>query len=71
VGQILIIIEENINFVWVSAPHMVKYALKAKKKFPKLKIFLREHNIEFKLVEQFKDFTDSPIYKNNKFYIYN
>jgi len=55
--------EEDINFIWVSTPHMAKYALEAKKKFPKLKIFLREHNIEFKLVEQFKDFTKNPIYK--------
>jgi glycosyltransferase involved in cell wall biosynthesis len=55
--------EENVNFIWVIAPHMARYALEAKKKFPKLKIFLREHNIEFKLVEQFKDFTNNPIYK--------
>ena len=46
-----LIIQENINLIWVSAPHMARYAIEARKKFPKIKIFLREHNIEFKLVE--------------------
>ena len=54
---------ENISLIWVSAPHMAKYAIQAKSKFPKLRIFLREHNIEFKLVEQFKNFTKNPLYK--------
>ncbi len=58
-----LIVKENIEFLWASAPHMAKYAIKARKMFPKIKIFFREHNIEFKLVEQFKNFTKNPIYK--------
>lgn len=55
--------EENIRIIWVSAPHMAKYAVEARKKFPEIKIYLREHNIEFKLVEQFRDYTNNIIFK--------
>lgn len=58
-----IIKEEKIEFVLVSSPHMSKYAVELRKNFSNLKIFLREHNIEFKLVEQFKNFANNPIYK--------
>ena len=58
-----LIIQENINLIWISAPHMARYAIEVRRKFPKIKIFLREHNIEFKLIEQFKDYTKNLIYK--------
>jgi len=58
-----IINENKIDFIFTSAPHMALYSLKLKKEYPNLKIFLREHNIEFSLVEQFVNFTKNPIYK--------
>jgi len=58
-----IIEKENIKILLVSHPHMAKYAIKAKKIFPDIKIYLREHNIEFKLVEQFRNYTSNFIYK--------
>lgn len=48
-----IIIENQINILWINAPHMAIYALKLKKKYPYLKIYLREHNIEYDLVLQY------------------
>jgi len=54
---------ENINFVYTSTPHMSYYSLLLKNHFPNLKIFLREHNIEFSLVEQFLIFSRNPIHK--------
>lgn len=58
-----IVKENNIKYIWVSSPHMAKYALIAKKQFRNLRLFLREHNIEYKLVEQFLHLTGNPIYK--------
>lgn len=58
-----IVQKRNIKYILVSAPHMAKYALQAKEKFKDLKLFLREHNVEYKLVEQFKLFTKNPIFK--------
>ncbi len=43
--------KENIPFIWCNHCHMAWYALQLQKKF-KLKIFLREHNIEYSLVQQ-------------------
>ncbi len=54
---------ENINYILTSTPHMALYSIKLKKKYPTLKIFLREHNIEFSLVEQFVKLTNNPVYK--------
>lgn len=48
-----IIIENQINILWINAPHMAIYALNLKKKYPYLKIYLREHNIEYDLVLQY------------------
>ncbi len=45
--------ENDIQIIWVSAPHMAKYALNLKKKYPYLKIYFREHNIEYDLVKQY------------------
>lgn len=57
-----IIYENKINKILVSSPHMARYCIEAKKEFPKLKTLLREHNLEFKLAEQY--------YKSNVNYIY-
>lgn len=57
-----IIYENNIDKVFVSSPHMARYCIEAKKEFPKLKTLLREHNLEFKLAEQY--------YKSDVNYIY-
>jgi len=54
---------KNIKYILTSAPHMGLYSIKLKQKYPNLKIFLREHNIEYSLVEQFAQFTNNPIYK--------
>lgn len=48
-----IIVENQIKILWVNASHMAIYALKLKKKYPYLKIYLREHNIEYDLVLQY------------------
>ena len=45
--------EEKIDVVICSHPHMAYYALELKKIFPKMKTILREHNIEYKLVEEY------------------
>ncbi len=58
-----LVIKEDIRYILISAPHMALYAVKLKKLNPNLKIYLREHNIEFSLVEQFINFTKNPIYK--------
>lgn len=58
-----VIKKEKINYLWISHPHMAKYGIELKKQFPYLRIFLREHNIEFKLIEQFKNFVKNPLYK--------
>lgn len=50
-----IIREEKINYIWVSAPHMALYAVKLKRIFSNLTILLREHNLEFMLVKQYRD----------------
>jgi glycosyltransferase involved in cell wall biosynthesis len=58
-----LVIKEDIRYILISAPHMAIYAVKLKKLNPNLKIYLREHNIEFSLVEQFINFTKNPAYK--------
>ncbi|MEM2661592.1 MAG: glycosyltransferase, partial [Nitrososphaeria archaeon] len=58
-----IIDKNDIKYLWVSTPHMARYALESKKKFTNIKLFLREHNIEYKLVEQFLHMSKNPIYK--------
>jgi glycosyltransferase involved in cell wall biosynthesis len=58
-----LVIKEDIRYILISAPHMALYAVKLKKLNPNLKIYLREHNIEFSLVEQFINFIKNPIYK--------
>ena len=45
--------EKNIDTIWVCHAQMAKYATELKKQYPYLKIFLREHNIEYKLVKQY------------------
>jgi glycosyltransferase involved in cell wall biosynthesis len=58
-----LVIKEDIRYILISAPHMALYAVKLKKFNPNLKIYLREHNIEFSLVEQFINLTKNPVYK--------
>ena len=45
--------EKNIDTVWVCHAQMAKYAIELKKQYPYLKTYLREHNIEYKLVKQY------------------
>lgn len=45
--------ENNIEHVWAGGAHMAKYAIKLKKKYPHIKIYLREHNIEYKILKQY------------------
>ena len=45
--------ENNIEILWINSLHMAIYAIKLKKIYPHLKIYLREHNIEYKLVKQY------------------
>jgi len=58
-----LVLKEDIKYIFTSAPHMALYSVKLKELIPRLKIFLREHNIEFSLVEQFVNTTKNPIYK--------
>lgn len=45
--------ENNIEILWINSLHMGIYGIKLKKYYPHLKIFLREHNIEYELVRQY------------------
>lgn len=45
--------ENDIKIIWVSSAQMAKYAVELRKRHPELKIFLREHNIEYMLVKQY------------------
>lgn len=56
-----LVFENNIRYVFVSSPHMMKYAMEIKRVKPDVIVFFREHNIEYALVEQFKDLTRNPI----------
>lgn len=44
---------ENIDVVICSHSHMAMYGLKLKEIFPKVKIILREHNIEYELIKEY------------------
>jgi hypothetical protein len=46
-----IVQNENIRFIWCNHCHMAWYALELQKEMD-VKIFLREHNIEYSLVQQ-------------------
>ena len=48
-----IINEKNIDTIWVCHAQMAIYAIELKKQYPNIKIYLREHNIEYKLVKQY------------------
>ncbi|MCX8060683.1 MAG: hypothetical protein N3C13_05740, partial [Aquificaceae bacterium] len=58
-----IALREKVDVVLVSSPHMMKYALGVKQVKPDVKIFLREHNVEYSLVEQFGRLVKNPLYK--------
>ncbi len=55
--------KENINFILVSSPHMMDYALNIKNIIPSIKIIFREHNIESELVKQFMTLTKNQLLK--------
>ncbi len=46
-----IVKKENISFIWCNHSHVAWYALHLQRKFD-VRIFLREHNIEYSLVQQ-------------------
>lgn len=54
----LLVCRENITHVWINHAHMASYALALRKKHT-VKIYLREHNIEFSLVQQLIPFLKS------------
>lgn len=56
-------LRDNVSLILVSSPHMMKYALGIRRIKPDVKIFFREHNIEYSLVEQFGRFVKNPVYK--------
>ncbi|GIU70238.1 MAG: glycosyl transferase [Candidatus Woesearchaeota archaeon] len=62
-NMIHLIEKENINFILVSSPHMMDYAIKIKHFIPSIKIILREHNIESELVKQFMFLIKNPFFK--------
>lgn len=51
---------ENITHIWINHAHMASYALELQKNH-RLKIYLREHNIEFSLVEQLIPFLQGTL----------
>lgn len=57
-----LISNEHITHVWVNHAHMAEYALQLKQQNA-IKIHLREHNIEFSLVEQLIPFLEGKIKK--------
>ena len=61
---------KNINIVISSHPHMAKYAIKLKKEYPALKIVLREHNVEYELVEEFYQYEKNFLKKYIAFWQY-
>lgn len=58
-----LISSEKVMYIFTSTPHMALYSIGLKKRFPEIKIFLREHNIEFSLINQFIDVTKNPLFK--------
>ncbi len=54
--------KEKITHIWINHAHMAEYALQLKKQNA-VKIYLREHNIEFSLVEQLVPFLEGNIKK--------
>lgn len=65
-----IVSENNIDFIWANSPHSAKYAIELKKMYPNLKIILREHNIEYKLVKQFSSIQNNLLMKFISYYEY-
>lgn len=57
-----IVQKENISFIWCNHSHMAWYALPLQKEFG-VKIFLREHNIEYSLVQQVMKFSRNSFIK--------
>ena len=55
--------KENIKIVLSSHIHTAFYPVNLKKLNPDIKIFLREHNIEWELVYQFYKLTKNPVFK--------
>lgn len=62
--------ENQIDVIWCSAAQMAKYAIELKKKNPHLKIYLREHNIEYKLVKQYSKGCKNPLMKIISYFEY-
>ena len=65
------VIENNqIEFVWINHAQMSIYAEKLKSIFQNLKIFLREHNLEYEIVMQFASYQSNPIVKYFSYWQY-
>ena len=58
-----IVKEKNIDTVWIAHAQMAKYAIELKKQFPHIKIFLREHNLEYMLVKHYAKSQTNPLMK--------
>lgn len=57
-----IVKEQQISSVWCNHPHVARYAIQLKKDF-KIRIYLREHNIEYSLVQQVAQVNSNPLLK--------
>jgi polysaccharide biosynthesis protein PslH len=55
-----IFVKEKIDAVWTNHCHMAEYGIRLKKEFG-IKIYLREHNIEYSLVQQLTGFIKNPL----------
>ena len=69
--QLCNVIKNNdIDTVWCFAAQTSNYGVELKKRFPHLKIYLREHNIEYKLVKQYSIGTTNLVMKLIAYYEY-
>lgn len=58
-----IVEKDNIDIVFCSQAQVSEYGIQLKKKYPYLKIYLWEHNIEYKLVKYYAKASDSIFMK--------
>lgn len=57
-----IVRKENVRYIWCNHSHMAWYAMQLQKEVD-VKIFLREHNIEYSLVQQVMKLTSNRLAK--------
>ena len=62
--------ENQIEIIWCLSAQMAKYAIELKKTYPNLKIYLREYNIEYKLVKQYSKSCKNLVMKAISYFEY-